>query len=147
MQLFDRTLGSLAMRLGVLCDHALIGQDGKLSVIGIFDHIAVVRLPAQHPRFFLVCVLQGATSASAVEMELIAPDSRVLMHESIPVDPEQISQGNGNLIAEITMLPLDQVGRYEFRMLSAGRDIGRIALNVSVVDEQPALYRPDLPRA
>ncbi len=145
--MLDRSLGSLNIRLGVLCDHALIGQDGKLSVIGIFDHIAVVRLPAQHPRFFLVCVLQGATSSGSVEMDLIAPDGRMLMHESIQVDPEQVSQGNGNLIAEITMLPLEQVGRYEFRMLSGGLDLGRIPLHVSMAEEQLAEYPPDYPRA
>ncbi len=145
--MLDRSYSSLSSRLGVLCDHALIGQDGKLSVIGIFDHIAVVRLPAQHPKFFVVCVLQGATTASSVEMELIAPDGRVLMHESIPVDPESISQGTGNLMAEITMLPLEQVGRYEFRMLSEGRELGRIALTVSLVSDQAAPAQHELPRA
>ena len=145
--MLERSFSSLSMRLGVLCDHALIGQDGKLSIIGIFDHIGVMRLPAQHPRFFLVCVLQGPTSANSVEMELIAPNGGVLMHESIPVDPEQVSQGNGNLIAEITMLPLEQAGRYEFRILSAGRDLGHVGLNVSLVDQQPAQFPLDLPRA
>jgi hypothetical protein len=145
--LIDRTQGNLNMRLGVLCDHSMIGQDGKLSIIGIFDHIGVLRLPAQHPRFFLVCVLNGTTTIPAVEMELIAPDSRILMHESIPVDPEQVSQGNGNLLAEITMLPLEQTGRFEFRILSAGRELGRVPLNVSLVDDQQAQLPQDLPRA
>ena len=144
--MLDRTHVSLNIRLGVLCDHALIGQDGKLSVIGIFDHIGVVRLPAQHPKFFVVCVLQGSTIAGAVEMELIAPDNRVLMHESIAVDAESISQGTGNLIAEITMLPLDQVGKYEFCMMSEGRDLGRIPLSVSMVDD-PSVQAPlEFPR-
>jgi hypothetical protein len=143
----DRGADVLTMRIGVLCDHALVGQDGKLSIIGIFDHIGVVQLPAQHPRFFVVAVLQGDATSSTVELELMAPDGRVLMRESIAVDPEMIAQGNGNLIAEVTMLPLDQVGRYDFRMLAGGRRLGVIQLYVSLVENsQPPLLHA-VPRA
>ena len=29
------------IRLGALCDHALVGQDGKVSLMGIFRNISV----------------------------------------------------------------------------------------------------------
>ena len=45
------------IRLGALCDHALVGQDGKVSLMGIFRNISVSGLPAQHPRMFLVAIL------------------------------------------------------------------------------------------
>jgi hypothetical protein len=58
-----------------------------------------------------------------------------------------IAQGNGNLIAEVTMLPLDQVGRYDFRMLAGGRRLGVIQLYVSLVENsQPPLLHA-VPRA
>jgi hypothetical protein len=41
------------IRLGALCDHALVGQDGKVSLLGIFRNISVSGLPAQHPRMSL----------------------------------------------------------------------------------------------
>jgi hypothetical protein len=135
------------MRLGALCDHALVGQDGKLSLIGIFDHIGVMQLPAQHPRFFVVSVLHGETTSEAVEMELVAPDGRSLIREAIAIDPENVSMGNGNLIAEITMLPLDQTGRYEFRMSAEGRIIGVVALTVSLVESNQPPQLHALPRA
>jgi hypothetical protein len=143
----DRSLGSLTMRLGVLCDHAMVGQDGKLSVIGIFDHIGVLQLPAQHPRFFVVAVLQGDAPSDQIELELAAPDGKSLMRESIGIDPEAIAQGSGNLIAEVTMLPLEQSGRYEFRMNSQGRALGIIPLTVDTVEmnQPPQLHA--VPRA
>jgi hypothetical protein len=143
----DRGTGSLIMRLGVLCDHAMVGQDGKLSLIGIFDHIGVLQLPAQHPRFFVVSVLQGEAPGDQVEMELAAPDGKILMRESIGIDPEAIAQGSGNLIAEVTMLPLEQSGRYEFRMHAKGRALGVIPLTVDMVDmnQPPQLHA--VPRA
>jgi Family of unknown function (DUF6941) len=143
----DRTLGTLSMRLGVLCDHALVGQDGKLSVIGIFDHIGVLQLPAQHPRFFVVAVLQGDAPGESVEMELVAPSGSVLMHEAITIDPDTIAQGNGNLIAEVTMLPLEHTGRYEFRMLAEGEVLGIIPLNVSLVNANQPPQLQVVPRA
>jgi hypothetical protein len=137
--LVEQSSSSLNLRLGVLCDHALISQDGKLSLIGIFDHIGVMQLPAQHPRFFVVAVLQGETEINAVEMELVAPDGRTLMREQIGIDPQAISAGSGNLIAEVTMLPLEMTGRYEFRLHAMGELLGAIPLTVDAVNmNQPA---------
>ncbi len=47
------------LALAVVCDHALIDQGGKLSVIGIFERIWVERFPAVHPRLHLVLRLKG----------------------------------------------------------------------------------------
>jgi hypothetical protein len=138
----------LNLRLGALCDHALIGQDGKLSLIGIFDRIGVSQLPAQHPRFFVVAVLQGDARGSQVEMQLVAPSGGVLMQEQIGIDPEAVAQGSGNLIAEITMLPLELAGRYEFRLRANGQVLGVIALNVEALEpDQPYPPLTTVPRA
>jgi len=145
--LLERASGSLHMRLGVLCDHAMIGQDGKLSLIGIFDHIGVVQLPAQHPRFYVVCVLQGEARNPYVEMELNAPNGQTLMHEQIGINPDMIAQGSGNLIAEVTMLPLEMTGRFEFRIIGDGQVLGLIPLSVDAVEPNPAGAPQAMPRA
>lgn len=44
----------------VACDYATIDQYGKLSVMGIFQHIWVARFPAVHPRLHLVLRLKGS---------------------------------------------------------------------------------------
>ena len=43
----------------VVCDYAIVDQYGKLSVLGIFQHIWVPQLPAVHPRLHLVIRLKG----------------------------------------------------------------------------------------
>jgi len=143
----ERPVAALNLRLGVLCDHAMIGQDGKLSLIGIFDHIGVLQLPAQHPRFFVVAVLQGEAQSAQVGMELVAPDGRTLMQEAIPIDPDAIAAGSGNLIAEVTMLPLEMTGRYEFRMHADGQVLGAIALTVDAVEPAQPTPLHVVPRA
>jgi hypothetical protein len=43
----------------VVADYALVDQGGKLSVLGIFQHIWVQQFPAMHPRLHLVLRLKG----------------------------------------------------------------------------------------
>ena len=43
----------------VVADYALVDQAGKLSVLGIFQHIWVQQFPAMHPRLHLVLRLKG----------------------------------------------------------------------------------------
>ena len=43
----------------VCCDYAIIDHFGKLSVLGIFQHIWVGTFPAVHPRLHLVIRLTG----------------------------------------------------------------------------------------
>jgi hypothetical protein len=43
----------------VVADYALVDQAGKISVLGIFQHIWVQQFPAMHPRLHLVLRLKG----------------------------------------------------------------------------------------
>src|SRR3989475_1206482 len=43
----------------VVADYALVDQAGKLSVLGVFQHIWVQQFPAMHPRLHLVLRLKG----------------------------------------------------------------------------------------
>ncbi|GBD31600.1 MAG: hypothetical protein KatS3mg081_1310 [Gemmatimonadales bacterium] len=49
----------MKLDFAVVCDYALIDQYGKLSVLGIFQHIWVAKFPAVHPRLHLVLRLKG----------------------------------------------------------------------------------------
>ena len=61
------------IRLAALCDHALVGQDGKVSLLGIFRNISVSGLPAQHPRMFLVAILGLDVGADNVIVRPLPP--------------------------------------------------------------------------
>src|SRR5579864_7911074 len=122
------------MRMGVLCDHALISQDGKLSLIGIFDRIMVPGLPIQHPRFFVVAVFDMAPGNHKVRVELLDPTGHNVLQEQgveIPVSVPGIGQ-SGNLLAELNMLPLDFAGRYDFNLYVGEDRVGTISLTVEV---------------
>jgi hypothetical protein len=122
------------MRLGVLCDHALVSQDGKLSLIGIFDRIAVPGLPIQHPRFFVVAVFDMAPGNHTVRVELLDPTGHSVLQEQgveIPVSVAAAGQ-SGNLVAELNLLPLEFAGRYDFNLYVGDDRVGVITLTVEV---------------
>ncbi len=122
------------MRLGVLCDHALVSQDGKLSLIGIFDRIAVPGLPIQHPRFFVVAVFDMAPGNHTVRVELLDPTGHSVLQEQgveIPVSVAAAGQ-SGNLVAELNLLPLEFAGRYDFNLYVGDDRVGSISLTVEV---------------
>src|SRR5579875_2151486 len=118
------------MRIGVLCDHALVSQDGKLSLIGIFDRIAVPGLPIQHPRFFVVAVFDMAPGNHTVRVELLDPTGHSVLQEQgveIPVSVAAAGQ-SGNLVAELNLLPLEFAGRYDFNLYVGDSRVGSISL-------------------
>lgn len=58
----------------VVADYALVDQSGKLSVLGIFQHIWVQQFPAMHPRLHLVLRLKGKRTEvgeHAVQIRLV----------------------------------------------------------------------------
>ncbi len=126
------------MRLGVLCDHALVGQDGKLSLIGIFDRIAVPGVPVQHPRFFVVAVFDMAPGDYVVRVELLDPTgSNVLQDQGVEIPVSVVAPGqSGNLVAELNMLPLEFAGRYDFNLYVGTERVGTISLTVDIGQPQ-----------
>lgn len=50
---------AMHLDFAVVADYALVDQAGKISVLGIFQHIWVQQFPATHPRLHLVLRLKG----------------------------------------------------------------------------------------
>ncbi len=60
----------------VACDYAVIDRFGKLSVMGIFQHVWVANFPAVHPRLHLVLKIKGKrTELGSHNIEINFTDS------------------------------------------------------------------------
>lgn len=51
-----------------LCDYATISREGKLSVLGIFDHMQAASVPVVHPQLYLVFEVE--ISSAELEQDL-----------------------------------------------------------------------------
>ena len=123
--------------LAVVCDHALIDQSGKLSVIGIFERIWVERFPAVHPRLHLVLRLKGRRTEIGEHPVVI-----------VLKDPEgnQVLRGDGSVqigeppagVTEVEAgavlafdVPLERAGTYTFDIAVDGEAQASLPISVS----------------
>lgn len=123
------------VRLAILCDHALVGQDGKVSLVGIFRNISVSGLPAQHPRMYLVCILALAPGQHLVTVQLRRPDGGMAMPNP-PTISVQASPGQDvNVIVELNNLGLTVFGEHHFIVEADGELLITLALTVSQIPQ------------
>src|SRR5256712_8979933 len=78
----------LYLDFAVVADYVLVDQAGKLSVLGVFQHIWVQQFPAMHPRLHLVLRLKGKRT----EIGEHSVQIRLLDEQSV-----EILGGNGSV--------------------------------------------------
>ena len=125
------------MRLAALCDHALVGQDGKLSVVGIFRNITVSGLPAQHPRMYLVAVLGLDAGAHEVVVRLIGPAGAAAMQDAPKISVHAVAGQDVNVIVELNNLNFAAYGTHHFDLEVDGTPIGSLPVAISQMPASP----------
>ena len=123
------------IRLAALCDHALVGQDGKVTLIGIFRNISVSGLPAQHPRMFLVAILGLDVGAHTVIVRLLKPDGQQAMPNPPEISVHAVAGQDVNVIVELNNMSFTTYGMHRFQLNVDGDAIGD--LPVVIVQMQP----------
>ena len=123
--------------LAVVCDHALIDQSGKLSVIGIFERIWVERFPAVHPRLHLVLRLKGRRTEVGdhpCEIVLHDPDGREVLRGDGSVQFGEPPAGVMEVEAGAVLafdVPLDGPGSYVFNIAVDGVPAASVPITVT----------------
>ena len=113
----------MIVKLAVLADYANVTGDGKLNILGIFDRMNVVNLPAVHPQMNLVLRLEAHPAehgrSHPVEIRLHDPDGNTVFEvrgEIVPQgDPGQ--SVSTNQILTLNNLQLGKTGDYTFVVL------------------------------
>jgi len=125
----------------VLADYALIDQQGKLSVLGIFQHVWVAQFPAVHPRTHLVLRVRGRRTEigdhririrflDAEGKELIGGEGTVQFGEP-PAGVTEVEAG-AVLVFDV---PLAAAGTYLFE-ITLGDSILTVPLTASLLPPQ-----------
>jgi hypothetical protein len=134
--------------LAVVCDHALIDQAGKLSVIGIFERIWVERFPAVHTRLHLVLRLKGRRTEIGdhpVEIVLHDPDGNEVLRGDGSVQIGEPPAGVTEVEAGAVLafdVPLDRPGIYNFSIAVDGENAATVPVTVT---QMPAGATPTPP--
>jgi hypothetical protein len=125
--------------LAVLCDYATVSQEGKVSVLGIFDQVNPPSLPATIPQMFVVAIYSAspveAGSQKQIRLVLVDADGgEVLQVEQVATVPPARRPGLPIVVNHVIGLAGVQFGRavdHSFHILIGGEEKARIPLYVS----------------
>lgn len=133
-----------------LCDTAIVAQDGKLSIIGIFDRLFVLGLPAMHDRLVLAfqvepsyadiggsfeiavsCVDQDGQKAFEVKGSM---KTEVAAGQAVrPSEHPKVNQ-----VIQVARLQLRKAGPYDVNILINGELRKTVQFEVVVLAQAPA---------
>lgn len=117
-----------------LCDFAQTSQEGKLSIIGIFDRIFANNVPARHSRFFIVSILKGESSSKAkVNLNIKTPTGKFLL----PTANLEITfgpNGKANFISDVSNIELPEIGEYQVVLLQDKTEVSSIPFFITKVN-------------
>lgn len=122
----------------VLSDYALIDQQGKLSVLGIFQHVWVASFPATHPRTHLVLRVKGKRTEigeHAMRIRFVDDQGRELMGGDGTVQFGEPPAGVTEVEAGAVLVfdvPLPHPGTYAFE-IGLGGNVVRVPLSAGLI--------------
>lgn len=133
------------VRFAHLCDYALISNDGKLSVLGIFSAIRVRDLPAQHPRASLAFEIElnhaEVGKSIRLRIELTDADGRKLFTANADLVVEgQAKLGENPRFSQIMTLNnmrFEQSGAHVFNFWLGDSLKHQLTFEVQVMAQQP----------
>lgn len=98
-----------------VCENAFVAQDGKMSIIGIFNQIKASNFPAAYPKLSIVSSISGAIGDYLEVIEIVSPRAEVIarVENNIKIQKEG---GAANLIAGFINLVFIIDGKYTIRI-------------------------------
>lgn len=135
-------MASLSLRTLLLCDHALTAQDGKISAIGIFGQINVGRLPAVHPRLFIVAVMDAEPGSHDLTLQVMSPGGAPLLQRQPQLHME-VPEGTttANIVADLNGLEVRELGRHEVELREGDQLLGSTPLSVNLMYQPGGVAR------
>jgi hypothetical protein len=121
----------------VVADYALVDQSGKISVLGIFQHIWVQQFPAMHPRLHLVLRLKGRRTEigeHAVHIRLVDEQGVEILGGSGSVTFAEPPAGVTEIEAAAILVfdvPFPHPGVYKFVITIDGEGAAQVPITVS----------------
>ena len=128
---------AMHLDFAVVADYALVDQAGKISVLGIFQHIWVQQFPAMHPRLHLVLRLKGKRTeigehrvqirlVDEADVEILGGNGSVTFAEP-PAGVTEI-EAAAVLVFDV---PFPHAGVYRFDIAVDGERAAQVPITVS----------------
>jgi hypothetical protein len=126
-----------------VADYALIDQHGKLSVLGVFEHVWAGQFPTEHRRAHLVVRVRGRRTeigTHLLRIRFVRDRGEVLLQGEGTVRFGEPPAGVQHVEATAVLvfdLPLPAAGRYAFEIALDGGGELRIPLTAARPGRRP----------
>ena len=127
-----------------VCDHVLVGADGKPSLIGVFSDIQAVQVPVTLPRlsFAARLLLTGDETGRTYKAEVVIkdPKGQELARPGGEINVPQVPAGVDSIAIDLPMIfdmfGLPEFGRYTFMLEIDGE--AKAGVQIAVREGAPA---------
>ncbi len=124
-------------RFALFCDYALTSSDGKLSIIGEFDHLHSTAEKATLGKAYLVASFLGTPNEKYdLQVRLVnekGDDELFKQNFNLTTSPE----GKVNIMIEFQGLTFNKFGMYKAVITEEGKSVLETQLNVIKVNTLP----------
>jgi len=103
---------------------------GKVSLIGIFEHINALGFPTRHPILSVYVKMTDAEGTYDLTLELIRLDDATKIGEGRGIVKAVDRMAVGEIVFRLDNLTFPAAGLYEFRLLANGRYLGSKSFRV-----------------
>ncbi|GEM_PF-4390341 len=116
----------------VLCDHASISQEQKLSIIGIFDNFFITETPATWPRMYLVATLKGDPDKEyPLKLKILPPKGVQASFNEKELNLKFGAGGKTNFMTELLNFQLPAPGKYKIQLTSGEKLVSELEFSVT----------------
>jgi hypothetical protein len=136
----------LQLDFAVIADYALIDQQGKLSILGIFQKVWVASVPPVHARTHLVVGVRGrrpVVGNHGIRIRFVNDENEELLGGQGTVEFGEPPAGVTELEAGAVLvfdIPLPRAGTYAFEISLDGGAVHRVPLVAGQL-QSPGGYR------
>lgn len=125
-------MAKLTTDIFVLCDQAIVSQEQKLSIIGIFDQFFVANLPMAWPKMYLVAVVRGEPNKEYEVTLKLAPPEKTESKFPDKVFKITLGQnGKANIMTELVNFPLSSPGVHKVQLVNEKEKVGELEFRVN----------------
>jgi hypothetical protein len=130
--------GSAQLKWAALADYVILDQSSKVSVLGMFERISVLNLPAIHPVMYVVSWWHGQPSGRFnLEQRIWAPTHQILVTGGSR-STQYSAAGRALAVQLFVGIQLPAAGNYTVEFLVDGRREGTVTFEVAQVQLQRA---------
>ena len=131
--------GGVRVIYAVVCDHAFSGDNGKVSLIGIFSAAGAPAFPAMLPPFAVAFQIEPEDPAEGVRLQktqcvFISPGGKELLHLDATGTPVKKTEIPGKAISNILFtfigLVAETPGDYIFELRTDGKPVASASIHM-----------------